>query len=333
MKNSNLALLCLILLSLTACAPGFETLPEGVDSNSSSSTGNGPGTGPGGGAPRDPGAINVMDRNQVIAAYRSIYQSADVDMGFTGNVQNCQAGTTSLAYQSQVIERINYYRRMVGLSSVNLTPNVGSYQQAALMMAANYSLSHSPPSSWRCYTSEGASGAGSSNLALGADGRRAIDLYMDDFGDNNYAVGHRRWILNPSTSTFATGDVPGANSLAVWMGSGNTAPAGREFLMWPNEGFFPRSLLPSSMRWSLSAIGWADLSQAIVQARIVETGQNLSVTLEPYYSGYGLNTLVYVIAPPPRSQTDLTVEVRVGNVRSGGQTRDVVYRTILIHNL
>jgi uncharacterized protein YkwD len=320
---------CLLAFVLSACAVGFETAPELVDQNSSSSTGSEGGSG----GPRDPGAINVMNRAQVIDAYRTTFQSAQVDMGFTGNIQNCQAGTTSLAYQNQVIERINYYRRMVGLSSVSLTPNVGSYQSAALMMAANGALSHSPPSSWRCYSSDGASGAGSSNLAIGTEGRGAIDIYMDDFGEANYAVGHRRWLLNPTTSTFATGDVPGANSLAVWMGSGNSAPAGKEFLMWPNEGYFPRSLLPFSQRWSLSALGWADLSQATVTARVVESGQNLSVRIEPYYSGFGLNTLVYVISPPPRGSGDTTVEVRVANIRLGAGRRDYVYRTILINEL
>lgn len=330
MSAWSLTTLCFLTFVLSACAVGFETAPELVDSNSSTSTG--PDSG-GSGGPRDQGAIDVMNRSQVVESYQEIYRSAEVEMGFTGDIQNCQAGTTSLAYQNQVIERINYYRRMVGLSSVNLTPNLSSYQQAALMMAANNSLSHSPPSSWRCYTSDGASGAGSSNIAIGTEGRRAIDLYMDDFGENNYPVGHRRWLLNPTTSTFATGDVPRANSLAVWLGSENSAPAGKEFLMWPNEGYFPRSLLPFSQRWSISALARSDLSQATVSARVVDTGQSLSVRLEPYYSGYGLNTLVYVVSPPGRSAFDTTIEVRVANIRSGGTAREFVYRTILINEL
>lgn len=47
-------------------------------------------------------------------------------------------------------------------------------QKAALMMSVNRQLSHSPDSTWICYSAEGAEAAGKSNLYLGVYGPSAI---------------------------------------------------------------------------------------------------------------------------------------------------------------
>jgi len=89
----------------------------------------------------------------------------------------------------------------IGLSSTYSTKD----QAAALIFGAQGQISHDPPSNWACYSAAGDEAAGSSNIALGASGTSAIDLYMRDPGSNNAAVGHRRWILYPQTQTFGTG--------------------------------------------------------------------------------------------------------------------------------
>lgn len=78
-------------------------------------------------------------------------------------------------------------------------------QQAALMMTANVQLSHFPPNTWTCWTEAGSQAAGNSNLALGTYGAESIDAFMEDYGDGNAAVGHRRWILYPYTRRMGTG--------------------------------------------------------------------------------------------------------------------------------
>jgi hypothetical protein len=84
-------------------------------------------------------------------------------------------------------------------------------------MAANGQLSHSPPASWACYTSLGATAAGQSNIYLGLGSglryTRNDDLligWLTDV-DNLVAenVGHRRWLLYPFLSTVAYGRVAG----------------------------------------------------------------------------------------------------------------------------
>lgn len=319
--KTKLTSLFTAIFFLSACGPGFDGnnisdwASEGVDPISA-----------GGGInnPAPTGSIDTSNKDAVIAAYNREFSSPTPDMGFTGDVQNCNAGTTSLQFQQATINRINFYRAMAGMNAVTLTPNLSNYNKAALIMAANGQLSHSPPSTWRCYSSEGASGAGSSNLALGASGPGAIDIYIDDFGANNTAVGHRRWIMLPSQSTFATGDVPGANSLAVWQGGGNNVPAGLQFVAWPSAGYFPRNLWPGSNRWSFSAIN-GSLGQAVVSMKNLGTGGAITVNMEPFYSGYGAETLVWIPQGISSGSTPASYEVNISNVQTGNGPKTYRY--------
>lgn len=328
-------LLVLVALGTMACSPilstgmpltGFRNSVLGGDSPFSQGGGSGPGNFP------STGAINTQSRAAVVKAYREWYQVETPDMGFTGNVQNCVEGTTSLEFQQATIHRINFYRAMVGLNPVELATNNSSYQKAALMMDANNQLSHHPPADWRCYSQDGAGGAGSSNLALGASGPYAIDIYIDDFGGGNEAVGHRRWILNPGQSQIATGDVPGANSLGVFLGGGNEVPEGLQFVAWPNAGFVPKDVLPRmSNRWSFSLLGGANYSGAQVAVKNMTTNANLSVSIEPFYSGYGMATLVFVVNGINWSATsDTRYQVTISGLTVGGQPKTYTYTVTVI---
>ena len=105
--------------------------------------------------------FDTWDRDAVLAAYRAEFGREEPDWGYTGNVADCVAGTTSQAFRDSVIQRVNWYRRMAGLGTI--TENIEhsrTAQHAALMMAANGRLSHSPASDWKCYSAAGATGAG-----------------------------------------------------------------------------------------------------------------------------------------------------------------------------
>ena len=128
------------------------------------------------------------DRASVVRLYHTRFLPAEVTTsGWAGNVGNCTQGTTSTAFKQSVLDRVNSYRAFAGLPPVGLFTDtkVSDTQRAALMMSANNALNHSPPTNWKCYTQGGWNGAYYSNLALGAYGFDAIDLYMDDPGTGN----------------------------------------------------------------------------------------------------------------------------------------------------
>jgi uncharacterized protein YkwD len=224
-------------------------------------------------AQADAGTFTVYPANREAsrAFYLAYYQNASAPSpGWTGNRASCNAGTTAQAFRDAVLLRINYFRAMAGVPdrvSFSTTYNSKS-QLAALMMSVNGQLSHSPPSSWTCYTADGATAAGSSNLTLGTYGWSAINGYMKDPGSNNAAAGHRRWILYPQTQNMGTGDIPpdgGYASNALWVFDSHMwearPPVRDSFVAWPPPGYVPYQVVYP--RWSFSYPS-ADFSQTSV---------------------------------------------------------------------
>lgn len=95
-------------------------------------------------------ASGQCTREQVINDYNSIYLQttvSDAQLAWTGNTGTCTPGTISDIAQTNTLARINYYRKLAGLH-LSLTFNPirnNACQQAALIMAANNSISHFPP--------------------------------------------------------------------------------------------------------------------------------------------------------------------------------------------
>jgi hypothetical protein len=244
--------------------------------------------------------LDLQDREAVAQYFMTEYlQSPLPSMSWTGSLTNCNAGTLSADYQAAVLQRINFFRRMAGLAGqVTFTAAYNEKAQAAaLMMARNQDLNHAPPSNWLCYSALGYSGAGTSNLALGANGWQAINLYMQDPGAGNGAAGHRRWILYPQTRQMGNGDIPGqsgtyaANALLVINSSYNDPrPETREaYVAWPPPGYVPYQVVYP--RWSFSYAG-ADFSSATISMTI--NGQVLPLQKEIIANGYGENSLVWI---------------------------------------
>jgi uncharacterized protein YkwD len=283
-------------------------------------------------------APNPGDRAAVAELYQNTYlASQGISSGWTGNRSTCTAGTTSQAYADATILRVNYFRAMAGLPGDVVLSNAWNLkaQDAALMMSAQGALSHSPDTSWSCYTAGGAEAAGKSNLALGADAAAAIDLYMDDPGSGgNAAVGHRRWVLYPPTKIMGVGNIPAsggwaANDLWVIGGSG-TRPSQPPWVAWPPANYIPWQIMPrSSGRWSFSYPGATFTAAAVFMQH---NGTNVALTLEAQAQGYGDNTIVWVPQGVPTSvlSSDSIYTVTVSNVVVSGQARVFTYNVTII---
>ncbi|MEX0739805.1 MAG: CAP domain-containing protein [Pseudohongiella sp.] len=272
--------------------------------------------------------IDTTQRSTVSLFYRTVFRSSEgVDSGWNGNIQGCDAGDTSAEYKSAVLRRINWFRAMAGVpANVELDPELNAKaQQAALLMSANRSLSHYPPSDWTCFGSDASEAAAKSNLALGNAGPDAMVAYMEDYGDTNSAVGHRRWLLHPKTLRMGTGDVFGSlPSNTHWVVSSThnlPRPAVRDdFVAWPPPGHVPFDMV--FPRWSIS-YPKADFSGATVSMSL--GGVQVQVQLETVRDGPGENTLVWLAdgyADGERWEKpsgDTKYEVLVENVIIGGK--------------
>lgn len=284
-------------------------------------------------------SVNTAVREEVRQFYRAIYHASHgAPMGWTGSYTNGTPGDTTSSFKEATRLRINFYRALVGVpADITFEPSYNlKAQRAALMTSANDALSHTPPSSWRFYTAEGAEAAGNSNLALGSAGANAIDGYVADAGTSNRAAGHRRWLFYPQTLMMGAGDVPGSSTLApanaVWVIDSrlNSArPTTRStHVAYPPAGYVPYTLVWP--RWSFSYPG-ADFAQATVTMR--RNGTPIAVAREPLTTGVGEPTLVWVYdgrdsdsdASHPRPGNDITYTVNIGSVRIGGVLRNFEY--------
>jgi hypothetical protein len=204
-------------------------------------------------------------------------------------------------------------------------------QEAALMMAANQSLTHSPPTSWRCYSAAGAEAAGRSNLASGLAGAAAIVAYMIDSGANNTAVGHRRWILFPPQREIGTGSTSRYHSMYV-IGSAGSRSGSPELVPWPNAGFVPYQLVYPRWSFALNLGGFPgpDFSRATVT--MTSGGSVIPVTMLPIANGYGDNTIAWEPAglSLQPGMADRNVTVTIDNVVVGGATRSYRYTVTII---
>ncbi|MHC1706977.1 MAG: Ig-like domain-containing protein [Bacteroidales bacterium] len=270
-------------------------------------------------------------REQVLAAYQSQYLGSNLaNCGWTGNVANCDAGGVSQDSHDKVVQRINYYRRLVGLPgdiTLDATKNA-KCQKAALIMKANNQLSHFPPNSWTCWTVDGNDAAGNSNIALGMHSVHAVTGYIDDFGASNKAVGHRRWLLYSKAKVMGDGSTDNSNAIWVMGNSSNPLPSSMpEFVAYPPKGYVPGPLVFD--RWSFS-IPNADFAAATVTMKD-GSGQNVTLTIINREEGYGDNTVVW---EPDGINTngpnDVSYTVTVGAVKVGGTDKSFTYTVTVV---
>jgi len=282
-----------------------------------------------------PGAVDRTSRAAVLAAYRTHYVAAlRVANNWNGSTASCRVGATSTAYRNATLAAIDWARGQAGLTAVpGLNATYSSYaQRAALIMQANRSLSHNPPSSWRCWTSAGASGAGHSNIALGAAGAKAIGLYLADPGSNNNVVGHRRWLLFPRLGRIGIGNTGSANAIYALGTPLASRPAGTpSYVAWPTAGYFPRAAEPGGL-WSLSSSLGYSFRSAVVHVR-GPNGAAVRVTRYTPVNGYGDNTLSWRLASAPSrsARADQSWRVTVTGIRTRtGATTTYVYTVTLV---
>ena len=279
-------------------------------------------------------ALNTNDRQAVLDLYHNVIVGAfAVIPQWTGTTSGCNAGDTSMEWKAAVVRTVNSYRVLAGLPG-NVTLNMTTSalaQQAALMMEVNWQLSHSPPTSWLCYSVGGATAASQSNIALGVIGPEAMRFYMSD--RNVSSLGHRRGILYSKLGEVGTGDSKYANALWI-VGLEASIPASVNLLgvAWPPRGYVPWTYKVANPydEWSFSLPG-ADFSGSVVKMTN-DQGQDLALSSVSQREGYGDNTIGWKLAAEDtlwsRSPSDTLLRVQVNNVIVNGSAKNFAYDVI-----
>lgn len=219
----------------------------------------------------------LTDLEQAKKDYQDMYLATKaISLQWSGSTTGCNPGDINATVRQNVIKRINYYRKLVGLPA-NVTLNSSQNQkcqEAALYMIANHTITHYPSAGGNCYTAGAADAAGHGNVAISygspeLDANHSVNSvsgYIEDPGSNNLAVGHRAWILYPKLSAMGTGSVfNGADqnwaaNVLMW-GDNMNGQSYSGFVAYPPAGYIPSSLV--FPRWSFQMTG-ADFTSASV---------------------------------------------------------------------
>ncbi|MEM9460765.1 MAG: CAP domain-containing protein [Myxococcota bacterium] len=301
-----------------------------AESGSADTDGPGPGSsdGPTSGEPGDESSGSSGDSpdpNEVEQMCRRwTADRANMNEGnWSGSVAACDPGDISAEGRANALRLVNLHRWLVGLPEVTTDPSRDSMAQAcALMMHANGSLSHNPPMGWNCYSGDGATAAGSSNISTGP-GVMSVDLYMVDPG-NATTLGHRRWILSNSAGPVGLGSTSDYSCMWVLGGSG---VGNNEWTAWPSPGPFPFEAISPLGFASLDETGWSVQSDTIdlngASVTITAGGEARPVTVTNLAAGYGSGWAISMVPQGWTAQPDTTYHVRVEGIPGGAIEYDV----------
>ena len=125
-------------------------------------------------SPTDSTPMEASARARVIQDYEDNYlvnQALDLRT-WDGSTDGCRPGRTSEETLQRVLNQVNYFRRQTGLNDdiVFDEEKNRKSQLSSLMMHANGTLDHAPPTSWKCYDEDGAQAASKANLAQSSGG-------------------------------------------------------------------------------------------------------------------------------------------------------------------
>ena len=176
------------------------------------------------------GFLQIQDRGNAYRQYwRTVtkeiseqsFSSNDFLYDLLPNTADCFAGTLNEQAQFRQLDAFNQTRQLHQLSSITISNDDAEVQQASLIQRANNFLSHTPPTSANCYSTEGFTGSNSSNLHLGSSNSDPADDvigFIDDASNlsNISGVGHRRALLSPFLKFTSYGQVLGASAIKVF---------------------------------------------------------------------------------------------------------------------
>ncbi|MBW6527561.1 CAP domain-containing protein [Sphingomonas sp. RHCKR7] len=268
------------------------------------------------------------------------------------DVPNCRPGILADSVRADVLARLNAIRALHRLPAVTYSSaDDEQATQAALMMAANGQLTHTPPADWKCYTDTGSTGAGTSNLYGGL-----ISPYLAYYTEDMYLggwltettnlvannVGHRRWMLDPFLGKISYGRVAqvladgsrtdAAAMKVVSFAGGVTVPGGLPPYVaypygdYPARYFDPAALLSFTVIADTTRRGGANAQVDFAKATVRVANGDTALTVSNISfdnTGYGVpNNLQFAVAG---LANDVTYTVTIDGVSVRGQAQSYSY--------
>lgn len=250
--------------------------------------------------------VKTSSKASVTKAYKKyVVKQVKVKTKWSGNLDRCKVGRESAASINATRQTLNFSRALVQLDPVYSKKKWNMQAlHSALITDASEVLTHFPSPKLKCYTKTGADASATSNIAWSmgyqknlspVTGARGVINYLTDDGDNNLAVGHRRWLLYPSLRGVGIGNTPEASAIKVINTKWYSKAANPTWVEWPAKGYFPAQMEPDG-RWSLTHNSrTANFKKAKISVTEVATGKKLKVKKYKQDDGAGNNTVVFAV--------------------------------------
>ena len=211
-----------------------------------------------------------LSKERIIQLYDSLYASSEINgIDWNGNIKKCIPGDLPGSLYLKAQNRINFFRLVNGLSPVQNNPDLNTdAQNAALLIKANNVLTHSPKSSMKCYSESASNGCRKSCIALTNwdyfKKTAFISGFIWDYGESNYSVGHRRWLLYSKLAVFGYGATNTSETVLTVDGIDYNLKSAKDFIAYPWSGYVPVNLIFPKWSFSIPEGNTVDFSQVKV---------------------------------------------------------------------
>ena len=168
-----------------------------------------------------------------------------------------KAGSLSAQFLNNGLNTLKFARYLAGLSeNVVYTDDLNDLAQhgAVLLAASNFEHEPDRPADMdEAFYNRGYQSTSSSNISSGYSTIQAAirGCLADASASNVTTVGHRRWLLNPTMGKTGFGFANNRVTTQAFDRS-NTENTNMDYVLWPNEGYFPLDFFGSNHPWSVS---------------------------------------------------------------------------------
>ncbi len=279
-----------------------------------------------------------MDRNEALRKYKDEYQASAIasakDLKWQGSGRTCDEGKISQRVYEKALRRINYFRTICGLPKVTLKDEYKLLaQKAAFLAYVNNTLDHFPSENWKCYSDDSRKASGYSSLAFFDFSYNAktsfITAFIEDHGEPNKSVGHRRALLYSRANYMGYGATIKTEAIydgGLSLRSSVDSTALPKFYAYPTMGYNEIDLVFPKWSFSIPDVYSVDFSQASVVLVDTKTREHLEIYVMPYKSIFD-PTLVWEIKTKMKKDDMLrtTISVAIRDVIVNGVKREYIY--------
>lgn len=232
-----------------------------------------------------------MEKDEMLDMYNNMYRATALDsMPWSGSLQTCDPGELNPLVFKKVETRINFFRYCNNLPPIKIDVALNwTAQQAALLTASNKTISHDPPANFRCYSDSAAEACKRSLLAM-TDYRyykasAFITGFIYDYGEYNYYVPHRRWLLYSRLQGIGYGATSTSEAISPRNDHDTTPGKLPDFIAYPWAGYVPQSLI--FPRWSFAIPEGNEVSFEKCRIELIDKGGKMfKVKILPIVEDY-----------------------------------------------